>query len=102
MGVKAPADKRFKRGRVKTPRKAARRWTGWLRPLVKWTLVLGIVGYTTGRALALVTEAPALRINQVTVLGTRQLARAEVLARVRTLQGQNIVRADLGLPPAKL
>ena len=24
---KAPADKRFKRGRVKTPRKAAGRWT---------------------------------------------------------------------------
>ena len=44
MGVKAPADKRFKRGRVKTPRKAARRWTAWLRPVVKWTLVLGILG----------------------------------------------------------
>lgn len=95
MAVKAPADKRFKRGRVKTPRKAARRWTGLVRPLVKWTLVVGIVGYTTGRALALVTEAPALRISHVTVQGTRLLARAEVLSRVRTLEGQNIVRADL-------
>ena len=95
MAVKAPADKRFKRGRVKTPRKAARRWTGWVRPLVKWTLVVGILGYATGRALALVTEAPALRISHVAVQGTRQLARAEVLARVRALEGQNIVRADL-------
>jgi cell division protein FtsQ len=95
MAVKAPADKRFKRGRVKTPRKAGRRWSGLLRPLVKWTLVLGILGYTTVRALALVTEAPALRISHVTVQGTRQLGRADVLARVRTLEGQNIVRADL-------
>jgi cell division septal protein FtsQ len=95
MAVKAPADKRFKRGRVKTPRKAGRRWTGLVRPVVKWTLVVGIVGYATGRALALVTEAPGLRVSHVTVQGTRQLARAEVLSRVRTLQGQNIVRADL-------
>lgn len=95
MAVKAPADKRFKRGRVKTPRKTARRWTGFVRPLVKWTLVVCILGYTTGRALALVTEAPALRISHVTVQGTRQLARADVLSRVRALEGENIVRADL-------
>jgi cell division protein FtsQ len=95
MAVKAPADKRFKRGRVKTPRKTARRWTALVRPLVKWTLVVGIVGYTTGRALALVTESPALRIRHVAVQGQRHLKRADVLARVQMLDGQNIVRADL-------
>ena len=95
MAVKAPADKRFKRGRVKTPRKAARRWTGLIRPLVKWTLVLGIVGYTTGRALALVTESPALRISHIAVQGQRHLSAADVRSRVWTLEGVNIVRADL-------
>ena len=76
MAVKAPADKRFKRGRVKTPRKAARRWAALIRPLVKWTLVLGILGYTTVRALALVTESPALRISHVAVQGQRHLSAA--------------------------
>ena len=102
MAVKAPADKRFKRGRVKTPRKAARRWTALIRPLVKWTLVLGILGYTTVRALALVTESPALRISHVAVQGQRHLSAGDVRARVRMLEGANIVRADLerGAPPA--
>jgi len=95
MAVKAPADKRFKRGRVKTPRKTARRWTALFRPLVKWTLVLGILGYTTVRALALVTESPALRISHVAVQGLRHLSAGEVRSRVRTLEGTNIVRADL-------
>ena len=93
MAVKAPADKRFKRGRVKTPRKTARRWTALFRPLVKWTLVLGILGYTTVRALALVTESPALRISHVAVQGLRHLSAGEVRSRVRTLEGTNIVRA---------
>lgn len=95
MAVKAPADKRFKRGRVKTPRKTGRRWPALVRPLVKWSLVLAIVGYTTVRALALVTESPALRISHVTVQGHRHLTPADVLSRVRTLDGQNIVRANL-------
>jgi cell division septal protein FtsQ len=95
MAVKAPADKRFKRGRVKTPRKAARRWTALIRPLVKWSVVVLLVGYATGRALALVTEAPALRISHVAVQGHRHLRPADVLSRVRMLDGQNIVRADL-------
>lgn len=95
MAVKAPADKRFKRGRVKTPRKAARRWTALLRPLAKWSLVLLLVGYATARAMALVTEAPALRISQVVVQGHRHLTPHDVLSRVRMLDGQNIVRADL-------
>ncbi len=95
MAVKAPADKRFKRGRVKTPRKAARRWTALLRPLAKWSIVVLLVVYATGRAFALVTEAPALRISHVAVQGHRFLAPADVLSRVRMLDGQNIVRADL-------
>jgi cell division septal protein FtsQ len=95
MAVKAPADKRFKRGRVKTPRKAAGRWRGLVRPLVKWSIVVAIVAYGSVRAFALVTEAPVLRIRQLTVQGHKQLSPADVLARVRALDGQNIVRADL-------
>lgn len=93
--VKPAADKRFKRGRVKSPKKAGRRWSALVRPLLKWTMVLAILGYTGGRALALVTEAPALRIRHVTVQGHRQLTPADVRARVSLLEGRNIVRADL-------
>jgi cell division protein FtsQ len=95
MAVKAPADKRFKRGRVKTPRRAGRRWTAWIRPLVKWSIVLVLVGYATGRAMALVTSSPSLRISRVVVHGHRYLKPADVLSRVRMLDGENIVRADL-------
>ncbi len=95
MAVKAPADKRFKRGRVKTPRKATRRWTALLRPVAKWSLVVLLVVYATGRAFALVTEAPALRISHVAVHGHHHLRPADVLSRVRMLDGQNIVRVDL-------
>jgi cell division protein FtsQ len=93
--IKPAADKRFKRGRVKTPRKTARRWTAWLRPIAKWAIVAGILGYTSVRALALVTEAPALRIRQLTIQGHRQLKLADVRLRARGLEGQNILRADL-------
>jgi cell division protein FtsQ len=93
--VKPAADKRFKRGRVKTPRKATGRWRGLVRPLVKWTIVVAIFGYATARTLALVTEAPALRISHVAVSGTHQVSRAEILRRVQALDGENIVRADL-------
>jgi cell division septal protein FtsQ len=93
--VKPAPDKRFKRGRVKAPKKAGRRWTSVFRPLVKWVVVVAVLGYTTGRALALVTEAPALRIRHVTVQGHRQLTPADIRARVSLLEGKNIVRADL-------
>lgn len=102
MAVKAPADKRFKRGRVKTPRKTARRWTALIRPLVKWTLVLGILAYTTVRALALVTESPALRISHLVIEGHRHLSAGDVRARVRMLEGASIVRADLGAARRRL
>jgi cell division protein FtsQ len=95
MAVKAPADKRFKRGRVKTPRKTSRRWTALVRPAVKWTVVLVLVGYAAGRAVALVTASPSLRISRVVVHGQRHLTPADVLSRVRMLDGENIVRADL-------
>jgi cell division septal protein FtsQ len=102
MAVKAPADKRFKRGRVKTPRKAARRWAALIRPLVKWSAVVLLVGYATARAFALVTEAPALRISHIAVQGHRHLRPADVLSRVRILDGQNIVRADLAAARRRL
>ena len=93
--VKPAADKRFKRGRVKTPRKATGRWRALARPLVKWIIVVAIFGYATTRALALVATAPALRISHVAVTGTHQVSQAEILRRVQALDGQNIVRADL-------
>ena len=96
MAVKAPADKRFKRGRVKTPRKAARRWTALIRPLVKWTLVLGILGYTTGAGagpghrVAGAAHQPRRRAGPAPPQCRRRPGRACGCSRAT-----NIVRADL-------
>ncbi|HEY8550139.1 MAG TPA: FtsQ-type POTRA domain-containing protein [Vicinamibacterales bacterium] len=94
MAVRAPADRRFKRGRVKSPRRTAG-WRKLVLPVLRGGLVLAVLLYAADRAVALLTGAPALRIQQVTVHGARHLKPADVLARIRNLRGQNIVRADL-------
>ncbi len=94
MAVRAPADKRFKRARVKTPRKR-RRWVRFALPAVKLAIVGGLLAYAAVRGASLVTSAPVLRIRHVAVHGTRHLTPGAVLVRLRTLTGQNIVLADL-------
>jgi cell division septal protein FtsQ len=94
MAVKAPADKRFKRARVKTPR-TRRNWRRFVWPALRVIAVLAAAAYVADRGVALVTRAPALRIRHVSVQGTRHLTPNEVLARLKGLTGQNILRADL-------
>ena len=94
MAVRAPADKRFKRARVSAPRKR-RAWRQWIVPAVRTIAVLAATAYVTNRAVALVTRTPALRIRHVAVQGNRHLTPADVMARLKGLAGQNILRADL-------
>jgi cell division septal protein FtsQ len=94
MAVKAPSDKRFKRARVRAPRRQ-RNWRRWVVPVLRTVAVLAATAYVTDRAIALVTRAPALRIRHVAVQGTKHLAPNEVTARLKGLIGQNILRADL-------
>ena len=63
--------------------------------------MLAILGYTTGRALALVTESPALRIATSPCRAIATSTPADVLSRVRTLDGQQHRprRSRGGAPP---
>ena len=79
MAVRAPADKRFKRARVRAPRRR-RNWRRWIVPVVRAAALLAATAYVTNRAVALVTRTPALRIRHVAVQGTRHLTPADVTA----------------------
>jgi cell division protein FtsQ len=101
MPVKAPSDKRFRRARVQPPRKR-RSWRRLAAPAARAALAVAIVGYAAFRGVALVTAAPALDVESITVHGLRQLSSRDVLERVGGLRGRNIVTADLERHRAEL
>ena len=93
-GVRAPADKRFRRAQVKP---GARR--GW-RGLVTWAAiriaVLGIViAIGAFKGISALLDVPQLRVQQITVRGVEKLSRGEVEALVDGLRGDHILTADL-------
>lgn len=94
MAVRAPSDKRFRRARVKPPRRK-RSWRRVAAPAARAAVVVAIVIYAAYRGMALVTAAPALRVAAISVQGARQLSSKDVAERVGGLRGQNIVTADL-------
>ena len=94
MSVTAPSDRRFLRAQVKPGRRASR-WRPWLR-LCRWGLLFAVVaGAASWLALAVV-NAPALRVDQIRVIGAQHLSTGEVLAALEGLRGRNIlfVRLD--------
>jgi cell division protein FtsQ len=92
--VAAPADRRFRRARVKPAR---RRKIGvrhvWLA--AKVTAVLGVAIYGGWRGTALVLGAPVLQVSRLTLRGNERLSAGEVLALVDGLRGRNILTIDL-------
>ena len=93
-GVRAPADKRFRRAQVKP---GARR--GW-RALASWSAlrfaVIGIVialGAFKGIGAAL--DLPQLRVQHVSIKGAEKLSHGEVEALIDGLRGDHILTADL-------
>jgi cell division septal protein FtsQ len=92
--VAAPADKRFRRARIKPGRK--RRFSGrhvWL--VFKVVTVLALALYGGWRGTALVLGAPALQVSRISVRGHERLSSGEVLALVEGLRGRNILTVDL-------
>jgi cell division protein FtsQ len=102
MAVKAPEDKRFRRSRV---RPVSRRPADALRRLLAaakgGVLVGAIVGFAVlaGRA---VLASGRFTIEHVVVTGNHRLSSGEVTALLEGLQGQHILRADLGHWRARL
>ena len=94
MSVKAPADKNFRRAKVKPGKKAAgRRWLSWhaLRVVVPALLAV----YATYRVFDLVVSASMLQVKKIAVRGNVRLSAGEVQALVENLRGTSILTADL-------
>ena len=94
MSVKAPAEKNFRRARVKPSKRKGRRYRiSWraFRAAVCGVLVI----YCTYRAFDLVVNASALQVQRISVHGNERLSAGEVQALVDGLRGTSILTADL-------
>ena len=94
MKVKAPADKNFRRAKVKpAKRKGGRAWLSWhaARAVICGTLVI----YASYRAFDLVVSAATLHVRHIAVRGNVRLSAGEVQALVEGLRGTSILTADL-------
>lgn len=94
MSVKAPAEKNFRRAKVKPGRrKPVRRWFSWR--FVRVLLAMLIVTYAAYRGFALVLNATVLQVSRVTVRGTDRLSGGAVQQLAQGLYGTNILTVDL-------
>jgi cell division protein FtsQ len=94
MRVKAPAERNFRRAKVKPGRrKAPRARLSWraIRILVTLTLVI----YGTYKGFSLVLNARVLQVSKIAVHGNVRLSSGEVEQIAHDLYGHNILTADL-------
>ena len=94
MTVKAPAEKNFRRAKVKP----GRRKRGRLRLTWRATrhaLALTLVVYAAYRAVDLVVTASPLQVSRIVVKGNVKLSSGEVETLVHGLYGTSILTADL-------
>ncbi|MGH9161162.1 MAG: cell division protein FtsQ/DivIB [Vicinamibacteraceae bacterium] len=94
MAVRAPADKRFRRARVKPARKG-RVYLRRAAAGVKLLVGLAIVVLAGTRGYALATSSPLLRVQRVEVTGAHYLEEGEIDAVVDDLRGRNVLLVDL-------
>jgi cell division protein FtsQ len=94
VGLPSPSDRRFRRAQVKP---SGRKGAGLRRAKLAAKLaLLGILATLgAGRAIAIVTESPAMRVSLINLHGNDRLSRGEVLALLADLHGQNILAVDL-------
>ena len=94
MSVKAPAEKNFRRAKVKPGKKQpSRRWWSWR---VVRNITIALVALFAGyRGLGLVVSASTLQVRKISVHGNVRLSSAEVQALVDDLRGTSILTADL-------
>jgi cell division protein FtsQ len=96
--VKAPAEKNFRRARVRPAGKKAsaaglRRLVSWRA--ARWALALLVVAYAGYRATTLVLHASGLQVRRIVVHGNARITSGEVQAIVDGLRGSSILTADL-------
>jgi len=97
MSVKAPAEKNFRRAKVRPGAKAGIR----LLRRISWrvarlALAAPIVAYAGYRTTAMVVHASGLQVRHISVRGNVRLSSGDVRAIVDGLRGTSILTADLG------
>ena len=92
--VAVPADKRFRRARVK-PAHHRRSWRSWTIRMVRSTVIAGVLAYGAYRGAAGVAHARVLQIDRINVQGNERMSVGEILAVLHGLHGQNLLWADL-------
>jgi cell division septal protein FtsQ len=97
MRVKAPAEKNFRRSKVRpASRKSAKgvlRFVSWR--VVRYAIAIAVVGYAGYTATTLVLHASALQVRRIAVYGNVRISSGEVQAIVDGLRGSSILTADL-------
>ncbi len=98
MKVKAPAEKNFRRAKVRPGGRKGRggraaRWLLWRAG--RWGMALVVVLYAGYRGTNLMLHASGLQVRRITVHGNVRLSSGEVGAIVDGLRGSNILTADL-------
>jgi cell division protein FtsQ len=97
MSVKAPAEKNFRRAKVRPGKKGTgagvARWVSWRAS--RWTLAVVVVLYAGYRGTSLALHATALQVRRITVHGNVRISSGEVQAIVDGLRGSSILTADL-------
>lgn len=96
MAVKAPAEKNFRRAKVRpaAARKGGRgAWLTWRA--ARWAIAGVVALYTGYRGSALVLHASGLQVRRISVHGNVRLSSGEVQSIVDGLRGTNILTADL-------
>lgn len=94
MPVAAPADKRFRRARVRP----ARRRSPWVIRAIAAARVmttLGVLGGAGWYGAQVVAGAQALHVSEIRLRGNHHLSRGEVLTLLAGLEGQHLLQTDL-------
>jgi cell division protein FtsQ len=91
--VAVPADRRFHRAHVKPARKRRLRRAVW--PIAKHAAILIVAFFGVYRGSVAVAGAPILQIEDIEVHGNQRLPKGSVLALLKGLRGENILRSDL-------
>lgn len=93
-GIKAPADKRFRRAQVRPAGK--RSW----RSAVSWaavrlTLIGAVVTFIAFKGAGAALQSEQLRVRHVVIRGAEKLSSGEIEALVDGLRGDHVLTADL-------
>jgi cell division septal protein FtsQ len=101
MSVRVPAEKNFRRAKVKPARRKGWRAYIRIRHLLRVAVVFVAV-YAVYRAFDLVVTAAPLQVNRIAIRGNVRLSSGEVQALTDGLRGSSILLADLDFYRSKL